>query len=65
MIKEIRLTQGKIALIDDEDYLFISKIKWHYDNGYAVNKGKSKLYMHRLILNAPAGKDVDHINGNG
>lgn len=39
MTIEIPLTQGQIALIDDEDYDLISKFKWHY-------KVKSKKWHH-------------------
>lgn len=32
-----------------------------------VNSGgtSKRMYLHRFITNAPAGKQVDHINGNG
>ena len=28
-MKEIPLSQGKIALVDDEDYADLSQFKWH------------------------------------
>lgn len=28
-MKEIPLTQGKVALIDDEDYSLVSGYRWH------------------------------------
>lgn len=31
-MKEIPLTQSKVALIDDEDYKRLSEYKWKYDN---------------------------------
>lgn len=75
--KFIPLTQGKFAIVDSEDYEKLNKWKWHYSShGYArrfqhiswdninkIQKG-TQLFMHRLILNAPKGKDVDHINGD-
>lgn len=80
MAKEIPLTQGQVALVDDEDYEWLNQRKWHanYDkstNGfYAMttlylgwSDGKSitkHLSMHRLIMNASSGTDVDHINHN-
>ena len=69
----IPLTQGKYALIDDEDYERISKYKWHYADylngrGYAktYNRGSKPylLRMHRFILGAKGGEKVDHINQN-
>lgn len=64
MVKEIKLTRGQIALVDDEFFELISKYKWHCaKNGYAVSRvNKKKIYMHRLILNAPDGQKVDHVN---
>lgn len=68
-MKQIPLTQGRFALVDDEDYDELSKYTWNYGmpQGYAARKigyrGK-KVYMHRQILDAPPKIDVDHINGN-
>lgn len=66
------LTQGKAALINADDYDLLAQYKWKYDRkGYAIScirriAGKSKhAFMHRIILNAPSGKDVDHINRDG
>jgi hypothetical protein len=74
-MKELKLTQGYIALVDDEDYELISQYKWHTfksRNGLygARNSSKKlgtqrKILLHRMLLNAPIGLEVDHINGNG
>lgn len=70
MTKEIILGNGDICLVDDEDHLYLSKFFWGKDkNGYArrtlrFGAKRTKLFMHREILNAPNGMDVDHINGN-
>ena len=74
-MKEIKLTQGKVALVDDEDYEYLNQWKWcvtrdHKDNLYAkrstyINKKKGSLSMHRLIMNTPEEKQVDHIDHNG
>ena len=69
-MKEIELTQGFIALVDDKDFEKLSKYKWYYNQGYAcrginINKGKrTKLLMHKIINKTPKGYHTDHINGN-
>lgn len=69
-MKELSLTQGKIALVDDSDYDWLSLTPWYYSGpGYAArdftrNKEKISVYMHRLILNVTDDKEVDHIDGN-
>lgn len=64
-MKIIELTQGKITFVDDEDFEWLSQWKWYYNQGYAVRKTSPKILMHREIVNAPDGKQVDHINRNG
>lgn len=73
-MKTILLTQGKFALVDDEDYRWLSRWKWYSlrqrGNFYAIrNKGKrpnrNKLLMHREILNAQEYQGIDHKNHNG
>lgn len=66
MTKEIPLTQGKVALVDAEDYEKLSDFKWSYDGRYArrTDKENKKVYMHRVILEAGKGEIVDHINRN-
>lgn len=69
-MKEIPLTKGRMALVDDEDFEVLSRHKWHYAAaGYACwreySGQKSKVhFMHRYILNAKPGMTIDHINGN-
>lgn len=74
-MKEIKLTQDKVALVDDEDFEYINSFKWYaVQNGrtwYARRhapriNGKQKLiHMHRIIMNAPEYLQVDHINSDG
>ena len=70
-MNEIILTQGKIALVDDDDFDKLSSLKWYFDNGYArtnvyvEGKGRRSIFMHRFILSPPKNKQVDHINHNG
>ena len=70
MSKIIPLTQGKHAIVDDEDYEQLSRYRWyaHRDGNtfYAVSRIKGKqVLMHREILNVPEGTETDHRNGNG
>lgn len=68
--KFILLTKDRYAIVDDEDYDFLSQWKWHINTGYAarmsplVNKKRSVILMHRIIMSASDDKHVDHINGN-
>lgn len=75
MTKEIKLTQGKVAIVDDELFEWLNQWKWCYQRnsnakytGYATrhksNPSKTE-YMHRVIMNPPKGMDIDHIDGDG
>ncbi len=66
-MKEILLTQGKVAIVDDEDFEWLNQWKWCAKKGPNTSYAKraTQLYMHRLILSAEKGMFVDHINGNG
>lgn len=76
-MKEIQLTRGMVALVDDEDYIFLAQWKWaykdkgHRNTGYAVRgksmpNGRYKVFaMHRVIMDALITHEIDHINGNG
>jgi hypothetical protein len=72
----IPLRSGERVLIDVDDYEKVSDYRWYYFRGtrpgvgYAstVRKidGKNKsCFMHRLIMGAQSGIEVDHINGDG
>ncbi len=65
-MKEIQLTKGKVTLVDDEDYEYLMKNSWCYQNpGYAARrKNKSIELMHRVIMKAKKGEQVDHIDMN-
>lgn len=68
-MKQIPLTKGKVAIVDDEDFDELSKHKWHFSGKYArravvLPNGKQELiWMHRVIANTPDGMDTDHVNG--
>lgn len=71
-MKEITLSKGYVAFVDDEDFEYLNQWKWYvYIDRiyrYAVRKeyesGK-RIKMHRIILNAPDNLFVDHIDHNG
>jgi len=70
MTREVSLTKGRVAVVDEDDYVNLTKYKWYYDsNGYAYRRKtyghyNSKLVsMHREVLDdVPNGLVVDHIN---
>lgn len=71
-MKKISLTQGKFALIDDDDFEMINLFKWCAHKAHkayyavAVHRDEDRkqrlILMHRLIMNASKGTIVDHIN---
>lgn len=73
-MKTIPLTRGLEALVDDDDYEWLSQFNWYaFTSGrsrpplvYAGRAGprKSKIIMHREVIKAPPGMDVNHENGN-
>lgn len=69
-VRKIELTQGKFALVDNEDYERLNQFVWHYALGYArrnirLPNGKRRMeFMHRVIANTPEGLYTDHIDGN-
>lgn len=75
MSRKIKLTQGKWAIVDDDDYVALMKNKWHASRFgglciYAQRMSicgavRSPVRMHRQIMGAKAGTIVDHINHNG
>jgi hypothetical protein len=72
-MKEIPLSRGLVAYVDDEDYDLVSAFKWHaHIDGYAVRNtprdggGRTLILMHRAILGLESGRGVfvDHVNMN-
>jgi hypothetical protein len=75
VMKKIKLTQGKFALVDDEDFEYLNQFKWSvykdYNTFYVTRQiklpnGKHRsIKMHREIMKTPKGKLTDHADGNG
>ncbi len=74
-MKEVTLTRGKVALVDDGDFDQVSQFNWH-----AIESGKTwyarrthpigcRTYvytlMHRQLTGAPDDFEVDHEDGDG
>jgi hypothetical protein len=70
-VTEIRLTKGKVTLVDDDDVALVAGFRWHYGcRGYAVRvtrdqDGRKKwVFLHRVLIDPPPGLTVDHIDGD-
>lgn len=70
-MKQIPLSKGSVALVDDADYDSMIRHSWHLqtsgtsDRLYARNGNRQM--MHRLILGLNPGdvREADHIDGDG
>jgi hypothetical protein len=64
-IKRIPVGDGQYAFVDAADYEWLKDWTWHLQGGYAArNEGRKTIYMHRVIMNPPPGKIVDHHDHN-
>lgn len=71
MAREIQL-RGRdgsvraVALVDDDDYERVNARRWYLGSQGYVTRGRGgcRVYLHRWLLDAPDGMDVDHIDGN-
>ena len=75
-MREIQLTRGQVAVIDDEYFEILNQHKWHArkgrgDNYYAVRADYStgkhvQIQMHREVFGGLLKTDIiDHIDGCG
>ena len=72
-MKKIKLTKGKYAIVDDDNYEWLNQWKWcareKGDLVYAgrndwLNKRNHILTMQHQIMGVPTSQEIDHINGN-
>lgn len=63
-MKQIELTKGQYAAVDDEDFERLNQYKWCTDGRYAIRREGPRpgivLFMHKEVLNTT--DTVDHIN---
>ena len=71
-MKQIKLTKGFEAIIDNEDFKKVNQYKWTVKIGYSgikyafrTDKNNKTIYLHRFILDVPKKVIIDHINRNG
>lgn len=73
----LKLTKNKFAIVDDNMIEFLSIVPWQayliggkyyaarrFHIGKRPNRVGKMEYLHRMIMDAPSGMVVDHINGN-
>jgi len=59
-MREIPLTQGQVAIVDDEDYEWLSQFKWYAKwcpeiRGYRA--------AHNIFLPRTGKPGIEHVNG--
>ena len=74
-MREIPLTQGKVALVDAEDFERLNQFKWYAHksrkmfyaerNSLSINGKWKTIKMHRILLPSDDKMKIDHHNGDG
>lgn len=64
VMREIYIHPGRYMLVSDCDYERLAYMNWSISPTGYVWHARSCTYVHRKIMNPPAGIEVDHINGN-
>jgi hypothetical protein len=66
MSKQIPLSNGGFAIVDEDDFEYLNQWKWkRHPQGYACRAGWKDgkwtcILMHRVIMKTPDGMEVDH-----
>lgn len=70
-IKKTNCNEFVNCLVDDSDYIYLSKRHWQMKDGYAISatwnkatKKSGQIRMHKIILWSPKGYCVDHKDHN-
>lgn len=69
-VKVLKKNLSVPCFVDDEDYEILNKYKWRQDKwGHArssprKNSLSNACLMHRVIMKARKGQEIDHANGN-
>jgi hypothetical protein len=69
-MKQIKLTQNRITIVDDEDYEHLSQWSWCVSSNGYVHRAERKdgkktaIKLHSYLMSTPKGMDTDHINRN-
>lgn len=71
-MKKILLSSGYETLVSDEDYIKYGSLKWSvglfgggkYPYAIRTDVNNKTIYLHRLIMDAPKCKVVDHKDGD-
>lgn len=66
----IPLSKGQYAVIDEEDHARVAVHRWHVMTRRRTSYGESRIdgrtvLLHRFLLDAPPGLQVDHVDGDG
>lgn len=66
-MKTIRLTRGKVALVDDKDFERVGQYRWYaqavLSNKFYARNDRLGL-LHRFIMGISGKDTIDHVNGN-
>ena len=70
-MKYIILTQGRRAIVDEQDYDNLKSYKWYlHASGYGCRKirledgRRHTIFIHKEVNKTPLGLYTDHINGD-
>lgn len=60
-----KLGKNKRTLVDKDTFTKYGHLSWYLsDTGYAIRKSGDIVRLHRLVMEAPEGMVVDHLNGD-